>query len=240
MAPEVEGAIPLHTRLIEQPAGNDYLNRGLWEDTVDPLPHELSQLLAANGFRVGVISGVIPSELEQLGTSDAAVVSSMMRTAHPGQPKNIGIHSPVESLNVPVYTTYSGEPRSLSLTSAECVLSVSASPQPNGKLQVRCEPQIRHGGTTERWRASSDGTRFESQFEQPTESFPNLAWEVILGPNEVLVFGATSEPDDRLGYSFFFTTDGYRSKQRVLTIQVGASGSASSHRTSIVTAALVK
>jgi hypothetical protein len=219
-----ERRVVLHTRLIEQPAGNDYLTRGLWADATDPLPHELSGLLAANGFRVGVVSGVIPGELERLGTSEAAVIDSAVRTVRAGGSKALPVNGPVDVLSAEVVTSLPAVPRPLGLSSAECVLLVTADSMPDGRVRVRCEPQIRHGETSGAWRVNPDGTGFDHRYERPTEAFPSLTWELTLRRREVLVLGSTPECDARLGQAFFYSADPSRVRQRVLTVQAAEMG----------------
>lgn len=214
--------VMLHTRLIEQPAGNDYLTRGLWQDTTDPLPHPLSALLAANGLRVGVVSGFIPAELERLARSEAAAVDPMLRSFAFGQPKPVPVNGPLPACTADAVANLNAPAARLELTAAECGLVVTVTPAAGDQLRVRCEPQIRHDAQRTWWKANAAGTGFDRLDQKPTEAFPGLAWEVTLSRRDVLVFGATADPDATLGEVYFFTPDQDRPRQRVLTLQVNS------------------
>src|SRR5690242_5433429 len=73
----------IQTTLIDQPAGDPYLNKGLWATAGKPLPHELSAVLARNGVRVGLFSGQVPGEFDHLIHSDHATLSPMARSMQP-------------------------------------------------------------------------------------------------------------------------------------------------------------
>ena len=47
--------------LLEQPIGDAFLDRALWESTLPVGEPELRALLAENGLRVGILSGALPS-----------------------------------------------------------------------------------------------------------------------------------------------------------------------------------
>lgn len=230
-----ERRIQLHTRLIEQPHGHDYLTRGLWADAVDPLPPELSARLAANGVRVGVISGTVPDELENLGQT--AAISPMLRTVQLDQPKPIPVNGPIESVTLLVRTEPTDPPRRREYERAECAVVVTSTPTPDGRVRVRCEPHVQHGSRRPFFQPTADG--FDREDRRPTEEFPTLAWEVTLSPADVLVVGPLAEPDDdALGAAFFLTRTPDRWRQRVFTLQ--ATSTAPTPAARGVTAALVR
>src|SRR5262245_36736775 len=68
-------AVVLMTALIDRPGGDPYLTDGVWAAADAPLPHETAALLAENGLRVGVISGIPPTEFSALITSEKATTA---------------------------------------------------------------------------------------------------------------------------------------------------------------------
>jgi hypothetical protein len=230
-----ERRVQLHTRLIEQPHGHDYLTRGVWADAVDPLPHELSARLAANGLRVGVISGSMPDEFENLGQT--AAISPMLRTVQVGQPKPIPVNGPIESASVLVRAEPITSSQRKEYERVECGIVATSSPTPDGRVRVRCEPHLQHGSRRPFFQPSADG--FDREDRRPTEEYAALAWEVTLSPADVLVVGPTAEPaDDALGSAFFLVRSPDRWKQRVFTLQATSTAPSSTARS--VTAALVR
>ncbi|MEO2089190.1 MAG: hypothetical protein ABGY75_06800 [Gemmataceae bacterium] len=227
--------IQLHTRLIEQPHGHDYLTRGLWADAVDPLPPELSARLAANGLRVGVISGSVPDELENLGRT--AAISPMLRTVQVDQPKTVPVNGPIESVTVLVRAEPTSTPQPKQFERVECGVMVTSTPTADGRVRLRCEPRMQHGSRRPYFQPTADG--FDREDRRPTEEFPALAWEVMLSASDVLVVGSTAEPDDdALGAAFFLARTPDRWRQRVFTLQ--ATSTAPTPAARGVTAALVR
>src|SRR5215218_8216679 len=75
----VEGLL-VESVLIEQPAGDRFLDRALW-DGVQPLGQpETRALLAENGLRVGVITGTGPQKFQTLLDSNSDTVSPQRMT----------------------------------------------------------------------------------------------------------------------------------------------------------------
>jgi hypothetical protein len=215
-----DGRILLHTRLLEQPLGADYLTHGVWSETADPLSHEASALLAANGLRVGVISGVIPAELERLATSDTAVVNASLRSIRTEQPKPIPVNAATEPTRLRAVKAVGEDVRVLELTNAECAVVVTAAATPDGRVTVRCEPRVQHGERGASWAPNATGTGFERHDSRPCEQFLMLAWEVKLARHEVLLIGSVeTDHPDTLGQTFFEVRDPSRMRQRVLAVQ---------------------
>ena len=218
-----EGETPLvyHTRLIDQPAGSSYLNGRLWEDAHNPLTHEQTTLLAVNGIRVGVINSHPPAELERLATSEATVLSPMQRSGVVGKSRVIPVNGPLESCTLGVATALNGEAAPKKYALAECGLTVTATALPGDKLKVRGEFQIQHGERQPWLRPTSDGSGFARTDQRALETYPEFAFEVILGRSDMLVIGATDDPTEKLGQALFFANSVDRIRQRVLLVQAG-------------------
>jgi hypothetical protein len=218
-APDGDTKIVMQTRLIERPAGDEYLTHGLWKETTDPLPHELSARLAVNGLRVGVVSGQLPIELERMAASEASVVSAMLRTFRPGRPKAVPVNGPLPRCAAAVRSDLSGDPVTKAWRAADCGVIVTATPLPDGRLVARVEYQIQHGERTFAYQPNSDGTAFDGRHQRTVESFPTLAFDITLGRGDILLFGSTAVPTATLGQTFFYPTEADRLRQRVLLVQ---------------------
>ncbi len=218
-----EGETPLvyHTRLIDQPAGSLYLNGGLWDDAHNPLSHEQTTLLAVNGLRLGVITSHPPAELERLASSEATVLSPMQRSGVVGKSRVIPVNGPLESCTLGVSTAFNAEAAPKKYALAECGLTVTATAVPGDKLKVRGEFQIQHGERQPWLRPTSDGSGFARTDQRASETYPEFAFEVILGRSDMLVVGATDDPTEKLGQAFFFANSVDRIRQRVLLVQAG-------------------
>ncbi|OWK44344.1 hypothetical protein [Fimbriiglobus ruber] len=214
-----DGGMHLKTALIDRPAGDPYLNKGLWEAVGRPLPHELTTRLAQNGLRVGLFSGIIPSEFEQLIRSDHATINMMLYTAQSGKPRVIPVNGPLETCSYQVRTEIAGDPVRLDLAAAELGLSIAAVPLPGGRIRLTCQPQVQHGDKQAYLQPSTDNTSFVRQDHKPLETYPTLQWDVTVSPDDYLVIGATEDPVGTLGQALFFTSDGSRVRQRALVVR---------------------
>ena len=208
------------TRLIELPAGNDYLNRTLWATAHDPLPHQHSAILAANGLRIGLMPDPAPPEFERYVRSETHSLDARLRTTSAGTTKIIPLNAQHESLTIDLVRQMTDQPGELTLTSAECAYTITVVDDPDGRVLVRAAPQIQHGQKRRYWNANEQGTDMQVEDKRPTEEFPHMAWTLPLGPTDVLVIGPTAQPARTLGEAGFFTPDGRH--QRVLVLQVRA------------------
>jgi hypothetical protein len=208
------------TRLLELPAGNDYLNRTVWVSTHDPLPHQSSAILAANGLRLGLMADPAPPEFDRYARSETHSLDARLRTTSAGTAKVIPLNAPHEVLNLDVVRQLSDQPAELSLTGAECAYTLTVLDDPEGRVLVRAVPQIQHGQKRRWWNADEQGTGMQVEDKRPTEEFPNLAWTMTMNANDVLILGPTEQPSRTLGEACFYTPDGRH--QRVLVLQVRA------------------
>ncbi len=212
-------AMALRLAQVEQAIGDEYLTKRLWASAPDPLPHQLSALLAANGLRVGIISGPLPAEFDALATGATTAIAPTLRRGLAGQPKVIPVNGPFDRLTADVIDTLTGDPRRLSLEAAEFALTALGTLRPSGPMVVKFQWQTQYGDKRAFWTPTADGG-FDRTDERPKEGFPALAFEVDLEPADTLVVGPTMNPEGTLGAAFFVTTDGLR--QRVLVVRATA------------------
>lgn len=219
-AEHADAGLLLNTRLIEQSIGDAYLNDGLWADTIRPLGHEQGALLARNGLRVGVLSGVLPDRFDRLVHSETTAISPMLRTLVPGQAKVVPVNGPLEKCSYRVVRELSADPEPVELTAAECGLAVTATPTPGGRLKLSCAVQVQHGDKRAWLAESADGSEFTRRDRKPLATYPALTFEVVVDAEDYVLIGAIAEPGDSLGQAFFFTT-AELPRQRVLVLRAG-------------------
>jgi len=214
-----EGTIALRTVLIERPVGDRYLAHDLWTTAHKPLTHEHSTLLARNGVRIGVFSGVIPGEFDRLIHSEHATINPLHRTTQPGAPKVIPVNGPLDRCAYQVQTELTAEPTPVELVAAACGLSVTAHAVEGGRVRLVCELQVQHGERQAFLKPTSDGTSFAREDRKPLEAYPTLTWTLTLGPTDYLVVGPADDVADTLGRTFFFTGHEDQLRQRILVIR---------------------
>lgn len=220
---DAEGRVAFDTRLVEQPHADEYLDRRLWTELNDPLPHQLTALLAANGLRVGVFAGRPSGEFERLATGEGTAISPTVRRTTAGKPKTIPVNGPLDRCTADVTPALTDDPRKLDMTAVECGLVATATPRPSGKVTVRCEFHLQHGEKRVLWTPTADGGFDRAEGRTP-EAFPTLTIEVELDPDDTLVVGPTRATEGTLGAAFFHSVDG--SKQRVLVVKVASESAA--------------
>jgi hypothetical protein len=215
--PPTTGVI-LTTGLIELPPGDPFLTAGLWREASDPLPHAASGRLARNGLRVGVLGGLKPARFDALLASEATFRDAHHRTLPPGAGKVIPVNGPLDRCAFAHFADLTGPGRSLTLTAAECGLSVSGGPAVGG-VKLRLEPVIQHGDKELGLKLAADGSGITRDDRRPREAFPTLGVELTLAAGDYLVVGSTPDPGDTLGRALFFHESDSRVKQRVLVVR---------------------
>jgi hypothetical protein len=214
--PPTTGLI-LTTGLIELPPGDPYLTAGLWADARDPLPHERSAVLARNGLRVGVLSGIKPARFDALTADEGTYRHVTHRTLPAGAEKVIPVNGPLAAASVTHFADLTGTGTPLTVTAAECGLSVVGEATADG-VRLRLLPVVQHGEKELAVRVAADGTLGRDD-RRKREAFPGLAVEVVLGDGDVLVVGGPADPGDTLGRALFLDAAGGRVRQRVLVVR---------------------
>ncbi len=219
------GGLVLQTALVERPAGDEYLSRGLWATAGRPVPHELATLLARNGIRVGVVSGIPTGEFAALrdagADTDGAPLAAMNRTFRPGVPRVVPVNGPLGRADLFALADLAAEPRRLSLNAVECGLNITATPAAGDQVRLRCEFQVQHGEKQAFLKVSAEDVDLSRLERKPLEQFPALAFSVTLSPGDTLIVGPTDTPLDTLGGAFFIDPTPARPRQRALVVSAG-------------------
>ena len=215
--------VRIDVAVIERPAGDRYLNRTLWdladEQTVDL---ERKPALDDNGFRVGVIGGLLPADL-------LALLSSNRSCADPHRLQlRAGSSSPValgpEHAHC-TFTLYAGARSSpVKLNNAQCLFQVEPVPADGGRTTLRFTPVVKHGAAKREPRVVRDASgeyRWDMEEQQSTESYASLSWEVTVAAEEYVVLGTRLDRDDTPGQCFFLDTESATPTQRLLVIRSG-------------------
>ena len=209
----------LQTTLIDQPAGDPYLTRGLWAAAGKPVPADRAALLAENGVRVGLIDGNPPPEFLKLVTSDQHTLRPTQDSCSIGDPKVLPVNGPVPRAEFAVAAEIGAAPAAFDLAAAECGLAVTPAAADGGRVSLAFEPRVQYGAKQGWLRPTADGTGFAWRDGKPAEAFAKLGWDVTLGPKDYLLIGPTEQPVGTLGGTFFVTADGGLARMRVLVIR---------------------
>src|SRR5262245_12392683 len=118
-------AVVLMTALIDRPGGDPYLTDGLWAAADKPLSHETAALLAENGIRVGIISGIPPVEFSTLVTSEKTTTARRLNLRRLNEPKVLPVNGPVDVAEYAVLTGLKADRAGVTVSGAECGFEVT-------------------------------------------------------------------------------------------------------------------
>ena len=210
--------------LLERPVGDPVLDRDLWAGQPSPLPPATTALLAENGVRVAVIGGNLPPRFQQLFDSRTDAVNPHSLTFVHRTEAVLPTAGPTDPCEYAVLPGLGSGRTKVSLKQARAGVLVRPVAASSGRVKVWCEPQVQHGDRQDWLRPSADTTAFVTREEVPAERYPELGFEVVLGPNDYLVIGWPAAAADTLGSALFGVEANGRPRQRVLVVRAGYRG----------------
>jgi hypothetical protein len=205
--------------LVERPIGDPFLDRELWESVLPVGSPEVRSLLAENGIRVGILTGMLPTPFQTMLRDKSETVDPHLMTFPNRKEAIIPTSGPIELCNFDLLEDLAGKPESVTLKEACCGILVRPQALGEGRVKVWCEPQIQHGSRLELFRTSEDGTQFTKSEEVPTEKYTGLGFDVSLLPDECLVVGCIADQQESLGTTLFEVSAKGNLKQRLLVIR---------------------
>jgi hypothetical protein len=215
--------VRIDVAFIERPPGDYYLNRTLWdladEQAVD-LEHKPA--LDDNGFRIGVIGGLLPADLLALLTSNRTCVDPHRVQLRAGGSTPIALGAEHACCSFTLYTDGRGVP--VKLANAQCLLQVEPVPADGGRTTLRFTPVVKHGRARREPRVVREASgeyRWDMEEQQAAETYGSLSWEVTVAPGEYVVIGTRLDRDDTPGQMFFLDTESEKPTQRLLVIRGG-------------------
>jgi hypothetical protein len=204
--------------LLECPVGDPIINHELWNSVDEQVVSlERKAVLEDNGFRIGQIGGITPARLQTLLTSEKSCVNPRRLFLHADNPTSLVLGPRAAVCQFELQQR--DQPAPVSLTEAECTLSVTPSLTKDGRMRLQFTPQIRYGDKRLTPQAAPDGSGLMLAEGQPTKTYSTLAWELTLAPNQYLIVGARSDRQTTLGYRCFLRTDEPIPVQRLLVIR---------------------
>jgi hypothetical protein len=219
-APVAGAHAVVEVALIERPAGDPYINRGLWNHT-DELVIDLERRahLEENGVRVGQLVGGPPNDFQQLLLSPRscnnphALMIPLGRTV----PVYLG---PVLS-RTEYEVTREKARTDVAFDQARFALELAPALMPDGRTRITFTPKVENGETSLPFEAAPDESSWTLRLEKPCKRYPELSWDVTLGPNQYLVIGGRLDQPRSLGYRAFVQEDGPTDVQRLLVLRIG-------------------
>ena len=205
--------------LVERPVGDPVLDRELWAAALSPGSAETRALLAENGLRVGVVAGAPPARFLALLESTSDTVDPHGLTFNARKEAVIPTVGPIETCSFALLANLGGKPRPVEFRQANCGVLVRPQRAADGRIKLSCEPQVQNGDRREWFRPNEDGTGLTRREGVPVETYPGLAFEAVLGPEDYLVVGWQADRRETLGEAMFRVQIDDRPRQRLLVVR---------------------
>jgi hypothetical protein len=207
-------AVGLEVSVLEVPVGDRYVNGGLWEaidEQVVALEHKAA--IDDNGFRVGLVGGVRPTEFDELLRSPRSNPGGHWYQMRAGHAKVVTLGGPRPVCEFRLVAD--GQPGQVrTIEKARCALQITPTLTADGAVKLAFLPQVQHGSRPV-WLAPIVG----DEPAIPADAFPAVGWEVTVAAGEFIVVGAQFDKSDTLGHACFVDTDGVKPVQRLLAIR---------------------
>lgn len=228
--------MPLELTFVRHAEDDAALGTDLW-NLVDEqcLPSDLRHRLAGNGLRVGLVRGLLPSELAERLTptgaaagaeaadsplaADRAVVRRVVQTLA-GQSNEIVATPRVDELVLlerdsrSTAETLSGH----TYRAASAIFDVRVTPAADGGTELELLPLIRHGAVERNWIGDDGAFRLEAG--QQRTVMDRLAISLSLPADGTLIISCVGEPSSSIGDAFFRDPRGRHDGCRLLVIRM--------------------
>jgi hypothetical protein len=226
---DIESAPGLYVEsvLFERTVGDPLINRDIWARDSASLPPQTRVLLEENGLRVAVIDGNLPPQFQKMLESGEGAVSPQGLTFGNRTEAVVPTVGPIPACEYSVQAELSGGRQTKKLLGANGGFQVQPVRMADGRVKLRCEPQVQHGERQDYIRPAPDATGFTLQSEMPVERYPTLGFEVTLDAGDYLVIGWPAEDEGEshtLGSALFCADGKGETRQRVLVLRGGWRG----------------
>ena len=215
-------SVALDLVFIQIPRANRAAAPSFWREVDEQLLEPaLREQLLDNGFRVGVIGGQLPLELERrLGEKlappdkekdqivDLEPKDLSLRKRHlqirRGRRSEVVVSGIVDQW--PLLVRSADEVTGRTLHQAQGLFALKVYPQGDGRARVELIPELHHGSPQRQYRVGDEGA-WVLDSGRPREVFDRLKIDVTLAPGEMVLIGCQSGRKGSLGYRFFQVND---------------------------------
>ena len=212
--------IYLESIILERPVGDPFLDRDLWAAALPVGATDTRALLSENGLRAGILAGTLPPKFQTLLESETEAVNGRGLSFAMRREDVLPTSGPFDRITFKVLTDLASTRAKVTLEQAQGGIQVRPEALPDGRVRVRCEPQVQHGEKREWLRPSADDTGFVKHEEVPLLRYNTLAFDAVLNRDDYLVIGWQADQPSTLGSVLFATDAGGRPRQRVLVVRV--------------------
>jgi hypothetical protein len=229
-------SVVLDMFFVRFPFGDPTVNEKLWQEIDEQqFSPDLRERLARNGFRAGIISGQMPTELSklmELGDKPAPTgqIEGTMMSDMDAPPRVVRRHLQIragqrsEIITSPVYpelTVLLSKPGQLSgqpYQQAQGIFAVKTFPQPDGRTRLELVPELHHDQPRPRWDVDNQGV-WKLDSGRPRETYTDMSMAADLSPGAMLILSSLPNRPGSLGHHFFTDNEG-RLEQRLLIVRL--------------------
>lgn len=203
----------------------------LWNLTDEQaFDNDLRRRLAANGLRVGLLTGSLPPDLAArlepatpASAADGEVPAPAARQAVmrrrlsvlPGRDTEVIAAAGLDTLILLEHD--GGEVRGGTYRDATAYFALKAWPAADGRMRIEVVPTVKHGAIERSWVGEEGAFRLETgQKQQPLE---RLALATTIPHGSTLLIGATGDASSTAGDAFFRDVASTRHARRLLAIR---------------------
>jgi hypothetical protein len=217
----------LDTAIVSRPVGEHVVDASVWEVAdQQSIPTEARQILESNGIRIGIITGNLPSEInEAFKPAPPLVETQWVHIAIPeGERTPIVVGSKTES--AALLLNHRGKVDGRDYQDAEGRIIVSPSHSGSKSVSIRLVPEIHHGESRRTIAPlQANGLFAPQEFSikdgQKEDVLREMTVNVELLPGQTLVLGCRHQQTRSLGTFLFTRTEPNNDRifQSVLLIQ---------------------
>ncbi len=231
---------------VRFPYADATLNGDMWSEIDEQqLPPDQRRDLAENGFRAGIVSGQLPTALQQLITAaeqpgtvteasanfgKAPAVSKQQMQLHSGWHGQIFASSTYPEL--PLLTCRNGTVCGRTYSQAQCILNTTLVAQDDQKVKLQLMPELDYGEARQQWvtdevtsvsqALNRDGV-LRPQSGKPKQMFDRLSFDAMLAPGQMLLLTTLPERSGSLGHFFFTDEQSEQTEQKLLIVRLAQS-----------------
>ena len=207
-------------------------NAALWTDIDEQqLPTNLRRQWEANGLRVGLVGGQLPSKLAQMLDQSKSAdgpkrpVSSDPRPTvtrsviHLIEGNRNEIVASSSQTQLPLVINEDGQLRGKTYEAAQAQFGFKAFSQPDGRVRLEIVPEVEYGESRPHY-VGEDGA-FRLDASRPKQAFEKLTVEAKLSPGQLLVLGHSFDRPGSLGYHFLTEEVNGHRETKLVVIRIG-------------------
>jgi hypothetical protein len=223
---------------VRVPFGDTTANETLWETVDEQLfPSDLRDRLTHNGFRVGMVTGQMPSELtkllelddkppptgnlEEVTVQNPAIQQRVTRR-HIQLRANNRSEIPTSNVydNLLVLLWENGRITGQPYNQAQGLFAIKAFPLPNSQVQLQLAPELYHDQPKQRYITEQGLIRMD--VSRPKRAFDDMIMSPNLSPGSILIVTSLPNKPGSLGHHFFTENggEGEKLEQKLLVIRL--------------------